>query len=203
MNNQNPSRIVPAMKRTSILFVLIVLSALPAVAQSSELGVIVGGSRRFVDGAPKEEGVEFDDSTFSLSNNSFDLYWALQMGPEMYIKFKGGRIQGPVAVGYKIPGSDTLFRRDVEGEVQHLEANVEYRFSEPYGTTGLFAGVGFYRQSAEDSDSTSNYGVNGGVNADFPLNRRYGIVLEGTYHWTSSDFQSRFMTVGAGLRVSF
>ncbi len=218
MNNQNPSRIVPAMKRTSILLVLIVLSALPAVAQSSEFGVIVGGSRRFVDGAPKEEGVEFDDSTFSLSNNSFDLYWALQMEPEMYIKFKGGRIQGPVAVGYNVDGKNEpcspgetapanpkpcLFRKDVEGEVQHLEANVEYRFSEPYGTTGLFAGVGFYRQTAPDTDATVNYGVNAGVNADFPLNRRYGIVVEGTYHWTNSHFQSRFMTVGAGLRVSF
>lgn len=203
MNNQNPSRIVPAMKRTSLLLALIVLSALPAIAQTSEFGVMVGGSRRFVDGAPKEDGVEFDDSTFSLSNNTFDLYWAMQLEPETYIKIKGGRIQGPVAVAYRIPGNDTLFRKDVEGEVQHLEANVEYRFSEPFGTTGLFAGVGFYRQSADDFDSTSNFGVNGGVNADFPLSRRYGIVLEGTYHWTSSNFQSRFMTVGAGLRVSF
>jgi hypothetical protein len=191
------------MKRTSILLVLIVLSALPAFAQSTELGIIVGGSRRFVDGAPQEEGVEFDDSTFSLSNNSFDLYWAMQMEPDLYIKFKGGRIQGPVAVGYNVEGSDELFRKDVEGEIQHIEANVEYRFSEAYGTTGLFGGIGFYRQSAPDTDSTSNYGFNGGVNADFPLSRRYGVVLEATYHWTNSNFQSRFLTAGAGLRVSF
>ena len=218
MNNQNPSRIVPAMKRTSILLALIVLSALPALAQTSEFGVMVGGSRRFVDGADKEDGVEFDDSTFSLSNNTFELYWAMQLEPETYLKIKGGRIQSPVAVGYRVEGKNEpcspdattptnpkpcLFRRDVDGEVQHLEANVEYRFSEPFGTTGLFAGVGFYRQSGDDSDSTSNYGVNGGVNADFPLSRRYGIVVEGTYHWTSSHFQSRYMTVAAGLRVSF
>jgi len=193
------------MKRTSILLALIVLSALPALAQTMEFGVMVGGSRRFVDGAPKEDGVEFDDSTFSLSNNTFDLYWATQLEPELYVKIKGGRIQGPVAIAYEVPGQDELFRKDVEGEVQHLEANVEYRFSEPFGTTGLFAGVGFYRQTAddEDSDSSTNYGVNGGVNADFPLSRRYGIVLEGTYHWTNSHFQSRFMTVAAGVRVSF
>lgn len=220
LNNQNPSRIVPAMKRTSILLALIVLSALPAIAQTSEFGVLVGGSRRFVDGAPKEDGVEFDDSTFSLSNNTFELYWAMQLEPEVYIKLKGGRIQGPVAIGYNVEGKNEpclpgqtapanpkpcLFRKDVEGEVQHLEANVEYRFSEPFGTTGLFAGVGFYRQTAddEDSDSATNYGVNGGVNADFPISRRYGIVLEGTYHWTNSHFQSRFMTVAAGVRVSF
>jgi hypothetical protein len=203
LNNQNPSRIVPAMKRTSILLVLIVLSALPAFAQSTELGLIVGGSRRFVDGAPQEDGVEFDDSTFSLSNNSFDLFWAMQMEPDLYVKIKGGRIQGPVAVGYHVAGQDKLFRKDVEGEVQHIEANVEYRYSESYGTTGLFGGIGFYRQSAPDSDTTSNYGFNGGVNADFPLSRRYGVVAEATYHWTNSNFQSRFLTAGVGLRVSF
>jgi hypothetical protein len=191
------------MKRNSLLLALIVVIALPAVAQSNELGIVVGGSRRFVDGAPQENGVVFDDSTFSLSNNSFDLFWAVHMEPDLYIKFKGGRIQGPVAVGYNIPGSDKLFRKDVEGEVQHIETNVEYRFSEPYGSTGLFAGVGFYRQSAPDSDSSANYGVNGGVNADFPLSRRYGIVLEGTYHWTNSHFQSRFLTAGVGVRMSF
>lgn len=218
MNNQNPSRIVPAMKRTSILLALIVLSALPALAQTSEFGVLVGGSRRFVDGADKEDGVVFDDSTFSLSNNTFELYWAMQLEPETYIKIKGGRIQGPVAVGYRVPGKNEpcsadattpakpkpcLFRRDVDGEIQHLEANVEYRFSEPFGSTGLFAGVGFYRLSGEDAESTTNYGVNGGVNADFPISRRYGIVVEGTYHWTSAEFQSRYMTVAAGVRVSF
>jgi hypothetical protein len=203
LNNQNPSRIVPAMKRTLILLVLIVVSALPAIAQSNELGVIVGGSRRFVDGADKEDGVEFDDSIFSLSNNSFELYWAMQMEPDVYLKFKVGRIQGPVAIAYEVEGQDKTFRRDADGEVQHVEANVEYRFSEAFGTTGLFGGIGFYRQSAPDSDSTTAYGFNGGVNADFPLSRRYGIVLEATYHWSNLDFQSRFLTAGAGLRVSF
>jgi hypothetical protein len=28
-------------------------------------------------------------------------------------------------------------------------------------------------------------------------------VVEGTYHWTNSRFQSRYMTATAGLRVSF
>jgi len=202
--NQKTSRIVPAMKRTLLPLALIVLSALPAVAQTTELGFIVGGSRRFVDGAAKEDGVEFDDSTFSLSNNSFELYWGMQLEPEVWVKFKGGRLETPVAIAYKT--SDTQpkpFRRDARGEVQHAEVNVEYRFSEPFGTTGLFAGLGYYRQTAPDEDSSSAFGVNAGVNADFPLSRRYGIVLEGTYHWTNSPFDSRYMTLGGGLRVSF
>lgn len=203
MNNQNPSRIVPAMKRTSILLALIVLGALPAAAQTTEFGVMAGGSMRFVDGAPREEDVEFADSNFSLKNSVFEMYWAMQLEPEVYLKVKGGRIETQVAVPYEVEGQDKLFRRDEEGEVQHAEINVEYRFSEPYGRTGLFAGVGFYHQSAPDSDSSTNYGVNGGVNLDFPLSRRYGIILEGTYHWTNSRFQSRYMTATGGLRVSF
>ena len=202
MNNQNPSRIVPAMKRTSLLLALIVLSALPAVAQTNEFGVMAGGSMRFVDGAPREEDVVFTDSSFSFSNSAFELYWAMQLEPEVYLKVKGGRIETTIAVPYEVAGDDDLFRRDEEGEVQHAEINVEYRFSEPYGRTGLFAGIGFYHQSAGDF-STTNYGANAGVNVDFPLSKRYGIIIEGTYHWTNTDFQSRYMTATGGLRVSF
>ena len=193
------------MKRTSILLALIVLSALPAAAQTTEFGVMAGGSRRFVDGGTQEAGVELAESNFSLTNSVFELYWAMQLEPEVYIKVKGGRIETQIAVPYEVEveGKPKLHRRDEEGEVQHAELNVEYRFSEPYGRTGLFAGVGFYHQSAPDSDSSTNYGVNGGVNVDFPLSRRYGVLLEGTYHWTNSRFQSRYMTATAGVRVSF
>jgi hypothetical protein len=191
------------MKRTSLLLALIVLGALSASAQTTEFGVMAGGSMRFVDGAPQEDDVEFADSNFSLKNSVFEMYWAMQLEPEVYIKIKGGRIESQIAVPYEVEGEDELFRRDEDGEVQHAEVNVEYRFSEPYGRTGLFAGLGFYRQSTPDSDSSTAYGVNGGVNVDFPLSRRYGILVEGTYHWTNSRFQSRYMTATAGVRVSF
>jgi hypothetical protein len=191
------------MKRTSILLALMLLGALPAFSQSSELGVLVGGSRRFIDGANKEDSVTFDDSTFSLSNNVFELYWGVQIEPDVWIKVKGGRIETPVAVAYTIPTSTKTFRRDVEGEVQHAELNVEYRFSETFGSTGLFAGLGYYRQTAPDSDSESNFGANAGVNAIFPVTRRYGVVVEGTYHWSNAPFQARYMTATAGLRIGF
>lgn len=203
MNNQKPSLIVPAMKRIWFLLALTLLSAIPALAQSTEFGVVVGGSRRFVDGAPKAVGDEFEDSTFSFGNNAIDLYWAIKLEEGTFVKFKAGRIETQVPVAYQIDGIDQTFRRDAEGEVQHLETNVEYRFSEPYGSTGLFAGIGFYRQSAPDEDSSTSYGFNAGVNADFPLSRRYGVILDATYHWVRTDFQPRYLTVGGGFRVSF
>lgn len=203
MNNQNSSRIVPAMKRTFALVALLVVSALPAAAQMNEIGVLVGGSRRFVDAGARETGVEFADSTFSFSNTSFDIFWGRPLDADTFLKLKVGRIETQVPVAYRVDGNNTLFRRDAEGEVTHLAANVEYRFDEPYGSTGIFAGIGMYQQSAEDADSSSSFGVNAGVSADFPITRRYGFIVETAYHWVRTDFQPRYLTVSGGLRVSF
>ena len=202
MKNDNLFAIVPAMKRPAFLLALILASALPAFAQSNQLGVIVGGSRRFIDSAPAQPGDVLLDSNFSFSNSSVDLFWAMNVDSDTAIKFKLGRIEGPIATESGTVGNATS-RRDVEGEVQHLDLTTEYRFSEPFGTSAIFGGIGLYRQSASGIDSTNNFGLSVGVNADFPISRRYGVVMEGTYHWIQGDFHPRFLTVGAGVRVAF
>jgi hypothetical protein len=195
------------MKRTFFLIALTVLGALPAMAQTNELGVLIGGSRRFVDAAKREPGVEFRDSTFSLSNNSFDIFWAVRIEEDGYLKFRAGRIETDLGVAYELPtgtdGKNETYRRDTSGEVQHVTANIEYRFSEPWGSTGLVGGLGFYRLSPEDEDSETSFGFNAGVTADFPLSRRYGVLLDATYHFAGGELQQRFLTASAGLRVSF
>lgn len=195
------------MKRTIFLIALTLLGALPAVAQTNEFGVLIGGSRRFVDAAKEEADVDFRDSTFSFSNNAFDIFWAVQIEPETYLKFRAGRLKNDIGIAYELPtgtnGKMETYRRDTDGEVQHLTANVEYRFSEPWGSTGLVGGLGFYRLSPEDEDSESSFGFNGGVTADFPLSRRYGVILDATYHFAGGELQQRFLTASAGLRVSF
>ena len=205
------------MKRTLFLLALIVISAMPVVAQEShEFGVIVGGSRRFIEGGGSVRSITGDaetdwiESNFSFSNTSFELYWSMPIEPELNLKFKGGRLESEIAIPYHADDPDTgevdsaLFRRDVAGgEVSHIETLIEYEFDEPFGSSGLFAGLGYYRLSAPGEDSQSTWGVTAGVNADFPITRRYGVVLEGAYHWVRSEFEPRFMTVGGGLRVSF
>ena len=42
-----------------------------------------------------------------------------------------------------------------------------------------------------------------GVNGDFPINPRFGLVVEGAYHMTRLETHARFVTATAGLRVSF
>jgi hypothetical protein len=199
------------MKRTLFLLALVTAVAVPALAQEmSEVGIIVGGSRRFVDGAPHQNENDLIESNFAFGNTSVELFWSIPIEPDLSLKFKGGRIDTEIAIPYDVatptaenPNQVTAFRRDVEGEVHHLEALVEYEFDEPFGSSGLFAGVGYYRQTAPNEESRTNWGISAGVNADFPVTRRYGILLEAAYHWTREEFDPRFMTVGAGLRVSF
>ena len=191
------------MKRTPLLLVVLTLwSALPLAAQSTEFGVLLGGSRRFAEGAPRE-GEVFDDGTFSFSNSVVDLYWSRDLDDDTRLKFKAGRIETVVPIVFTVPGDDELYRRDVDGEVQHIEANIEYRFSEIFGSTAIFGGLGFYRQSPDEGDSANSWGANFGINADFPLSRRYGIVTEATYHWVRDEFNPRYLTLTGGLRIAF
>ena len=213
MKNLSTSLIVPAMKRSLFLVALIVVSAAPMFAQipTNEFGFILGGSRRFIDDAvsiadPPES--DFIESNFSFSNTSFEIFWAMPIDEDVYLRFKGGQIETQIGIpgtapDPENPGEEVTTRRDVPGEVAHIESTVEYRFDEVFGSTGLFAGIGYYRLSAEDEQSQTNWGVNAGVRADFPITRRYGFIMEGSYHWTSAKLQPRFMTVGGGFRVSF
>lgn len=206
------------MKRTLLLLALALAGAVPAMAQeTNEFGVLVGGSRRFIWGGEGVRSITGDaesdwiESNFSFSNTSFELYWSIPIEPELNLKFKGGRLESEIPVGYDADDPDTpnevdptRFRRDVaDGEVAHVEALVEYEFDEPFGSSGLFAGLGYYRLSAPNEDSQTTFGFVGGVNADFPITRRYGFVLEGSYHWTQAEFRPKFMTVSGGLRMSF
>ncbi|HEX8412004.1 MAG TPA: hypothetical protein VF883_24355 [Thermoanaerobaculia bacterium] len=203
------------MKRTLFLLAL-VAGTLPVFAQNAgnEFGFIVSGSRRFVDSSNARSLVGEEDwieSNFEFGNTAYELYWSIPIEPDLNLVFKGGTIQSEIGVPIEAvdpdaeePGTMATFRRDVaDGAVHHAGAVVEYEFDEPFGSSGLFAGLGMYRLTAPGEDAQQTWGVHAGVNSDFPISRRYGVVLEAAYHWTKADFNQRFMTVGAGLRVSF
>ena len=185
------------MKKTAFLFAVIVVCAVPLAAQSTEFGVLYGGSSRSID---DEGAIDELDDNFSFSRSSLEFYYGVELEPATLFKLKIGRIETPI--GLATAGGA---RFDVEGEVQHFDAVVEYRVSEPFGSAGLFAGLGLYRQVADDDagDSSMDYGFLAGVNADFPLSRRYGVVLEATHHWTNLPFDPNFLTLSGGLRLRF
>lgn len=195
------SHIFAAMKKTLMLLAVLVVGTLPLAAQSTEFGVIFGGSARSTDDSPVL-GESLDDD-FSLSSSAIDFYYGVALDPGTIFKMRVGRIETPVG----LTGVDGA-RSDVEGEVEHLDAVIEYRFSEPFGSAGLFGGIGLYRQTGtpaagESEISETDYGFLAGITADFPLSRRYGIVLDATHHWTKLPFKPRYLTAGAGLRIRF
>jgi hypothetical protein len=196
------SLILPAMKKTAILAAILLAGAVPAAAQSTEFGVLFGGSARSTESNTAADDVNLADD-FSLSHNSVAFYYGIELEPGTMFKLRAGRIETPVGLA-TVEGA----RHDVEGEVEHLDAIAEYRFSEPFGSAGLFAGIGLYRQTGSagaglDEVSETDYGFLAGVTADFPLSRRYGVILDATHHWTKLPFKPRYLTVSGGLRLRF
>lgn len=219
-----PSHTLGAMKRAILLIALMLTAAAPSFAQSTEFGILVGGSRRFISTGTAEltpdpsdaadARVPFLDNELKLSNSAIDLYWSMELEEDTRLKFKIGRIETPVAFEVANPAFNPdqqqqnvprFLRRDVEGEVQHASAVIEYRFDEPYGSTALFGGLGLYRQSGDDDslDTVTDYGFQVGVNADFPISRTYGVIVEGTYHFSRGPFSPRYLTLTGGLRLAF
>lgn len=187
LNRQNRLRIVPPMKKTLLALVLFTLAA-PVFAQTSEFGFLFGGAKRLRGSADwASDGVK-------------ELYFGFQLEPGTMFVLKGGQIDAPGT--FTINHDDGTQTVQTLGKVTHIDGLVNYKFSESFGSTGMFAGVGLYRQETDGVDET-NYGVSAGINADFPLSRRYGIVFQGTYHWVNFDRRERFITATGGLRISF
>jgi hypothetical protein len=193
------------MKKFAILLAISLVATAPAFAQATEFGALFGGSKRISGEDEIATGGRDLSEGFTLSNSTVDLYYAVQVDPATYFKVNVGRINTPVGFREResVGGEIIDVRRDFEGEVQHAEGVIEYRFSEPFGSTGLFVGVGVYRHQAEGQPSATDYGFAGGLTADFPLSRRYGVTFAATYHQTYHEFRPRYLTIAGGLRFAF
>jgi hypothetical protein len=185
------------MNKPAFFLAILMLAALPALAQNtSEFGILVGGSKRVNDvaGSQGEPGV----NNFKFSNSVKEIYYSVQMEPGTWFRVKAEEINAPLIV----IGSDGKKTEGGKGKIDHVDAIVDYKFSEPFGSTGIFAGVGMYRQEKSGASDT-NFGVTAGVNADFPFSRRYGLVVESAYHYIHLPARPRYVTLNAGLRISF
>jgi hypothetical protein len=134
--------------------------AAPIVAQTTEFGVLFGGSKRVVKNSEAASGSSLLNPGFSLSNSSVDIYYALQVDPGTMFKVQVGRIDGPVAFKEtQTVGGDTVtVRRDLNGQVQHAEGLVEYRFSSRSMMDSSRASAGV---TPRRSEPTTDYGLPG------------------------------------------
>ena len=206
-------RIVTVMRKFALAAAILLLFALPAAAQTSEFGLMFGGSKRLISHSDQAKGLGISDN-FKFSNSVREVFYGVQLDPGTFFKIKAGQIEAPVAFQF-VNAAGAKTRTDVrKGKVEHIDALIDYRFSEPFGSTGLYAGVGLYRQRATLSDlaipevqrgnqTETNYGLQGGVNGDFPITRRAGFIAELAYHWINYNYKVRYLTLSGGLRFSF
>lgn len=197
-----------AVLAVAVLAVLLVAS-LPLSAQTapmsgptSQFGILFGGVKRLND-LPNTQG-QPNVNDFSFSNSVKEVFFGTRLEPDTMFKIKVGEITVPVVydTGTVDTNNNKVFAQ-VKGKVDHIDAIVDYRFSEAFGSGGIFGGVGMYRTSAPGVADDTNGGLTAGVNADFPLSRRYGLMVEGSYHWLHTTVHQRFITLTGGLRISF
>jgi hypothetical protein len=184
------------MKKTALLLGFLLAAALPAAAQTNEIAVLTGASKAMKSAAgkgPFEHGLR-------------EVYYGVQIEPGTFIRFGVGRFDTQTAfeTGTVDPATKRqIFDIDDNGYIEHADVKVDYRFSEAWGSSGIFAGAGLYRQHGSGRQE-SDWGYQFGVNGIFPLSRRYGVVAEAAYHFI--NFYSprpRYVTAGVGLRLAF
>lgn len=180
----DPTRIVTAMQRRSLTLSLLMLLTLPAlaVAQPFQFGILAGAAESMEDG--------FD---LDFGDGVREIFFGARIDVDAMFNVKLGQVDtaiGPTG----LPASD--------GRVEYVSGQVEYRFHEIWGSSAIFAGPGVYRGRADGLEETS-FGLAGGVNTAFPINRRFAVLLELSYHWVNFEERYTFLTATGGLRVSF
>lgn len=169
------------MKRSLLLLVLLVTPSL-ALAQPFQFGILAGAGRSMEDGFD----LDFDEQVV-------EVFVGTRVDVQTMFNVKFG--QTDTAVG---PTGDAL----PGGKLEYLAGQVEYQFDEIWGSSSLFAGPGVYRARGGDIEE-AELGISGGVNAVFPLTRRYGVLVELSYHWVNFEESYTFLTATGGLKVSF
>lgn len=183
------------MKKTLTLLGLLLVFALPALAQNNEVTVLAGGAKamKTADGGKSDFQHGFEE-----------LSYGIEVDQGTIVKLKVGRMDAKTVFEKKdASGNQVVDVVDPNGQVEYADVAVEYRFAEPFGYTGLFAGTGLYKQSTTNRQE-SDYGFVAGVTGLFPISRGFGITAEAAYHWV--HFYSpkpRYASLGVGLRFAF
>jgi len=176
--------IVNCMTKYFTLIVLSLLATVSAAAQSS-IGLLLGGSQT----------VEGNIDT-NFSNSLREVFVATELEPGTVLRIRGGQVDSEDGPQIGLPGVTR------EGKLEYIDALIEYRFYETFGSSSFFAGPGVYRQRFGTFDET-DFGLSGGVNALFPVTRRLSLTGEISYHWANFEEAREFLTLAGGVRFSF
>lgn len=170
----------PMIKRLAAIAFVLVVPVL-AQAQASSVGMSFGIAE------PTADGLDFN-----LEDSALELYYRVPLDVGTSLKIKYGTLESEL----EIEGTKG------EGDLQYLDLLVGYEFDETWGKSSVFAGIGMYRQEIDDLDE-SDYGFNAGVNATFPVTRRFALTSELSYHYANFEADTGFLILSGGLEISF
>lgn len=177
--------IVNFMTKYTTLIILFLVASLPATAQTS-LGLLLGGSQTL-------DGGNIDTD---FSNSLKEIFVATELEPGTVLRIRGGQVDSEDGPQVGLPGVSRV------GNFEFIDALIEYRFYETFGSSSFFAGPGVYRQRFGTFDET-DFGLSGGVNGIFPVSRRLALTGEVSYHWANFEESREFVTLAGGVRFSF
>lgn len=171
-----------------ILAGLAVLFAVPG-ASAQELYTFSASAMIGVGGSPDaERGDGVDQSTFQLG-------LSMLTEPQTFVGLRYGEI------GFDDGPLGDLF----DADLTYLTLSGEYKFDENFYDAGIYIGLGGYRlegrRAGAGRDGETALGMSLGATGDFPITRRFGVLVELSGHYTDLD-ETQFFAMGH-VGVSF
>lgn len=168
---------------------LVVAAPRPAAAQ--ELFSFTVSALGGIGGSPDVEPGK------GFGNPSYQLGFSLVTQPRTLVGVRFGQL------GFGSERFDNL----VDAELTYLTVAGEYRFDEGYYDGGLYLGIGGYKldgtQVAPGGGEGTGIGLAFGVNGEFEINRRFGILVELSGHYADLEQAHFFAMAHAGLAYHF
>ncbi|HVT02024.1 MAG TPA: hypothetical protein VHL58_01460 [Thermoanaerobaculia bacterium] len=168
------------MKNWLSFSLLLVVAALPLHAEDTSVGLMLGAGQSVREGG------------FHVNDPVREIFFSTDTDPATTLKLKVGHI----SLDENRDGVDITRRLD------YVDVLVEYKLDEVWGSSGLFGGVGLYREDVASGHDT-DYGFSAGLNGTFPVTRRLAFLAEAAYHSARFKDRATFVTVTAGLKLNF
>ena len=171
---------------------LIALAAVPGDASAQQLySFTVSASAGFGGSLDANPGDE-------ITLGSYQFAASIVTEPRTLVGVRVGRI------GFD---DDEPLQSLFDADLTYLTLAGEYKFDQTFYEGGMYVGIGGYRLEGTDAAGSSqddtSFGLAVGVTGEFPITRRFGVVVELAAHATDLDQAQLFATGQAGLAFRF
>jgi len=188
------SKVVPRRLRAAV-FVAATLAALLAAPEDASAQQLYS----FTVSAAAGFGGSLDaDPGDEITLGSYQFGASIVTEPRTFVGVRIGRI------GFD---DDEPLEGLFDADLTYLTLAGEYKFDQTFYEGGMYVGFGGYRlegiDGAGSSQDDTSFGLAVGVTGEFPITRRFGVVVEFAGHYTDLEQTQVFATGLAGLAFRF